>query len=158
MSEPSISDLRYQAPTPEQLIQAEEWVARFAANWAKPEPDGLRDLMHVDTRNLIPPMTQPGDREGVVAHFKGVLQIIPDFHIKIIRWAAVADTVMIEWQGSATVAGKSLDWQGVDRISLRDGKTYEGQVYWDTRGVAEKVAQAVSEAQAKVAQTTEKST
>jgi len=41
---------------------------------------------------------------------------------------------------------------------LRDGKTYEGQVYWDTRGVAEKVAQAVSEAQAKVAQTTEKST
>jgi len=157
MPEQSISDLRYQAPTPEQLIQAEGWVARFAANWASPAPDGLRDLMHADTKNLIPPMAEPGDREGVVAHFKGVLQMIPDFRLTIIRWAAVADTVMIEWQGSATVAGKPIGWQGVDRISLRDGKTYEGQVYWDTRGVAEKIAQAVGEAQARAAEATQAS-
>jgi ketosteroid isomerase-like protein len=157
MSKPSRSDLRYQAPTPEQLTQAEQWVARFAANWAKPDPDGLRDFMHADTKNLIPPMAEPGNREEVVAHFKGVMQMLPDFRLEIIRWAAVSDTVMIEWQGSATVAGKPLGWRGVDRISLRDGKTYEGQVYWDTRGVAEKVAQAIGEAQARAAQASEKS-
>jgi ketosteroid isomerase-like protein len=141
--------LRHHAPTTAQLAQAEDWVARFAASWAKPSPGDLRDLMHADTRNLIPPMKEPGDREGVVAHFDEVLRMIPDFRLEVIRWAATADTVMIEWQGSATVAGKALSWRGIDRISLRDSKTYEGQVYWDTRGVAEMMAQAVSEAQAK---------
>jgi ketosteroid isomerase-like protein len=143
--------LRHHAPTAAQLAQAEDWVARFAANWAKPSVGNLRDLMHDDTRNLIPPMKEPGDREGVVAHFDTVLRMIPDFSLEVIRWAATADTVMIEWQGRATVAGKALGWRGVDRISLRDGKTYEGQVYWDTRGVAEMMAQAVSEARAKAA-------
>lgn len=152
MTEAPINNLRYQAPTPAQLAQAENLVARFAANWAEPSPDDLRDLMHADTRNLIPPMTQPGDREGVVAHFKGILQMIPDLRLQIIRWAAVADTVMVEWQAHATVAGKALNWRGVDRMSLRDGKTYEGQVYWDTRGVAEMIAQAASEAQTTAAQ------
>jgi ketosteroid isomerase-like protein len=147
-----LSDLSYKAPTPAELAHAESWVARFAANWANPDPDGLRDLMHADTQNLIPPMAEPGDREGVVAHFSGVLQMIPDFKLAIIRWAAVADTVMIEWQGTATVAGKPLAWRGVDRISLRDGKTYEGQVYWDTRGVAEMISKAVAEAQARASE------
>ena len=134
----------YLAPTPAQLAAAETWVAKFAANWDHPDPDGLRPLMHEDTRNLIPPMAEPGDREGVVAHFKGVLQMLPDFRLRILRWAPVADTVMIEWEGSASVAGRPLTWRGVDRISLRDGKTYEGQVYWDTRRVAEMVAEAIA--------------
>lgn len=104
--------------------------------------------MHEDTRNLIPPMTEPGDREAVVAHFQGVMRMLPDFRMRIVRWAPVGDTVMIEWEGQAAVAGKPLTWRGVDRISLRDGKTYEGQVYWDTRRVAELVAEAVQQAQA----------
>jgi ketosteroid isomerase-like protein len=151
MAEITDNALRHHPPTAAQLAQAEDWVARFAANWAMPSAGDLRDLMHDDTRNLIPPMKEPGDREGVVAHFDNVLRMIPDFRLEVIRWAATADTVMIEWQGSATVAGKALGWRGVDRISLRDGKTYEGQVYWDTRGVAEMMAQAVSEAQTKAA-------
>ena len=58
------------------------------------------------------------------------------------RWAPVADTLLLEWEASATAAGKLLYWRGVDRVSLRDGKTYEGQVYWDTRRVAEMIAEA----------------
>jgi ketosteroid isomerase-like protein len=146
MTDAAPASLAYQPPHPAQLAQAERFVAGFAANWAKPDPDALRELMHPDTRNLIPPMNEPGDREGVVAHFKGVLQMIPDLRLKIIRWAAAADTVMIEWEGAATVAGKPLQWRGVDRISLREGKTYESQVYWDTREVAEKMNRAAAEA------------
>ena len=142
----SITGSTYQAPTPAELAQAQAWVDAFAANWAQPDPAGLRALMHPDTANLIPPMAQPGDAEAVVAHFQGVLQMLPDFRLRILRWAPVADTVMIEWEGSATVAGRPLTWRGVDRISLRDGKTYEGQVYWDTRYVAEQVAAAVAQA------------
>jgi hypothetical protein len=54
---------------------------------------------------------------------------------------------MIEWQASATVAGQALNWQGVDRFNLRGDRMYKGQVYWDTRRVAEQVAEAVKRAQ-----------
>ncbi len=57
------------------------------------------------------------------------------------------DAVMIEWQASATVAGQPLKWLGVDRFNLRGDRVYKGQVYWDTRRVAEQVAEAVKRAQ-----------
>lgn len=137
---------KFEAPTAAQLAAAETWVARFAEIWAHPDPEALRPLMHEDTRNLIPPMTEPGDRETVVAYFKGALAQLPDFHMEIIRWAVTGDAIMMEWEGHATVAGKPLSWRGVDRVCLRDGKTYDGQVYWDPRRVAEMVAEAIGAA------------
>jgi ketosteroid isomerase-like protein len=134
----------YQVPTPAQIAAAQDWVARFEARWARPEADALRDLMHPDTRNLIPPMATPGDREAVVEHFRGVLAMLPDFALRVVRWAPVGDTVIIEWEGAATVAGKPLTWRGVDRISLRGERMYEGQVYWDTRGLAERIGAAMA--------------
>lgn len=134
----------YQAPTPEQIAAAQDWVTRFSIRWARPDADDLPELMHPDTRNLIPPMAQPGDRQAVVEHFRGVLKMLPDFKVAVIRWAPTGDTVLIEWEGSATVAGKPLTWRGVDRVSLRGDRMYEGQVYWDTRGLAERIAAATS--------------
>ncbi|MGR4862812.1 nuclear transport factor 2 family protein [Caulobacter sp. LARHSG274] len=136
----------YQAPTPAQIAAAQDWVARFEVRWAKPDADALRDLMHPDTRNLIPPMAAPGDRETVVEHFRNVLAMLPDFRLRVVRWAPSGDTVMIEWEGAATVAGKPLTWRGVDRISLRGDRMYEGQVYWDTRSLAEQMQAAMTAA------------
>jgi hypothetical protein len=74
--------------------------------------------------------------------------VVPGFKLKVLRWAPVGDTVMIEWEGSAMIAHQLITWRGVDRISLRDGKTYEGQAYWDTRGLAETMAEVVASATA----------
>ena len=49
---------------------------------------------------------------------------------------------MIEWLASVTVGREQISWKGVDRICLRGDRTYEGQVYWDTRQVAERIAEA----------------
>jgi hypothetical protein len=54
---------------------------------------------------------------------------------------------MIEWEAAGTFGKKSLRWRGVDRVCLRDGRTYERQVYWDTRGLAESIAEAVAQSQ-----------
>jgi len=143
-----MTDLTYQAPTPEQLAAAESIVARFAERWASPKADDLRDLMHPDTQNLIPPMTAPGDREAVVEHFRGVLAMLPDMRLEVVRWAPVGDAVMIEWRARATVAGTPLEWTGVDRFNVRGEAMYAASVYWDTRGLAEKMASAVAAAKA----------
>jgi ketosteroid isomerase-like protein len=142
---------RYVPPTPTQLAAARDIVARFASRWDRPRAEDLEELMHPDTRNLIPPMTVPADRAGVIAHFKGVLQQLPDLRIEVERWAPSGDAVMIEWRATATVAGQPLGWSGVDRFCVRGDRMYEANVYWDTRGLGERVAAIVAAAQAKAA-------
>jgi ketosteroid isomerase-like protein len=142
---------QYVPPTAQQLHEAQQIVERFAQQWSHPAADDLRDLMHPDTQNLIPPMTVPADREGVVEHFRGVLQQLPDLRVDVIRWAPTGDAVLIEWRASASVAGEQLEWQGVDRFNVRGDRMYQGQVYWDTRRVAEQMAEAVRRAQQRAA-------
>jgi predicted SnoaL-like aldol condensation-catalyzing enzyme len=101
--------------------------------------------MHPDTQNLIPPMAHPGDREAVVEHFRGVLKMLPDLRIQVVRWAPTGDAVMIEWKATATVAGQPLSWTGVDRFNVRGDRMYEARVYWDTRGLAERMAIAAAQ-------------
>ncbi len=137
---------KYAPPTEAQLADAHALVERFAAMWAKPDLGSMERLMHADTRNLIPPMTQPADRAGVLAHFSEVLRQLPDLWIEVIRWAPTGDTVMLEWCARATVAGQALSWTGVDRFRIRGERMYEAHVYWDTRQVAANFAAAVQAA------------
>ncbi|MDO8774513.1 MAG: nuclear transport factor 2 family protein [Burkholderiaceae bacterium] len=137
---------KYAPPTETQLADAYALVERFATMWAKPNLVDMERLMHVDTRNLIPPMTQPADRAGVLAHFSEVLRQLPDLWIEVIRWAPTGDTVMIEWRAHASVAGHALSWTGVDRFGIRGERMYEAHVYWDTRQVAANFAAAVQAA------------
>ncbi|WP_369719552.1 nuclear transport factor 2 family protein [Bradyrhizobium sp. LLZ17] len=141
----------YVAPTAGQLAAARDIVARFAEKWDKPSADALRDLMHPETQNLIPPMTAPGNREAVVEHFRDVLRRLPDLRLEVVRWAPTDDAVMIEWQATASVAGQPLAWSGVDRFNVRGDRIYQANVYWDTRGLAERMAAVVAKTSAGVA-------
>jgi len=79
-------------------------------------------------------------RDHVVEHFRRVLQQLPDLRIEVERWAPTENAVMVEWRASATVAGQPLSWTGVDRFCLEGDRMIEGRVYWDTRGLAERIA------------------
>jgi predicted SnoaL-like aldol condensation-catalyzing enzyme len=142
---------RYVPPTSDQLAAAQDIVARFAACWDRPSAADLGALMHADTRNQIPPMKAPADRAGVIAHFTGVLQQLPDLRVEVERWAPTGDAVMIEWRATATLAGQPLSWTGVDRFCVRGDRMYEALVWWDTRDLAEQVASIVAAAQARAA-------
>ncbi|MGN6525877.1 MAG: nuclear transport factor 2 family protein [Burkholderiaceae bacterium] len=138
----------YDRPTEAQIRAAEALVTRFATLWRRPDPETFRALMHEDTRNLVPPMTEPADREGVVRHFNEVVRQLPDIGVEVLRWALAGETAMVEWRASATIAGRPIAWTGVDVMRLRDDRMYEAQVYWDTRAVAERVAAATRAAAA----------
>jgi hypothetical protein len=133
---------KFLLPSADQLAAAADWVCRFAARWKRPDAEALADLMHPDTQNLIPPMTTPANRDGVVEQFRQFLLRFPDLRIEIIRWAPTGDTILIEWLATVAVGHEQLSWKGVDRVCLRGSRMYEGQVYWDTRRVAEQIAQA----------------
>jgi ketosteroid isomerase-like protein len=152
MNHPTLSPAteRYLPPTEEQLQNARKLVARFAARWHAPDADSLRELMHPDTQNLIPPMTAPADREGVVEHFRQVLKQLPDLRLEVDRWAPCGDIVMLEWTAHASVAGQALQWSGIDRFRIRGERMDQATVYWDTRRLAERVALAIEQARQQV--------
>ncbi|WP_321962494.1 nuclear transport factor 2 family protein [Paraburkholderia sp. J7] len=151
MTDSSHTEAKYVPPTDLQLRAAQDIVRRFAQRWRRPVAEELRDLMHPDTQNLIPPMTVPANCEGVVEHFRQVLQQLPDLKVEVIRWAPTGDAVLVEWRAHASVAGESLEWQGVDRFNVRGDRMYQAQVYWDTRGVAQQIADAVRRSQERAA-------
>ena len=138
----------YDRPSELQIRDAETLVARFAALWRHPDPETFRALMHADTRNLVPPMTEPADREGVVRHFNEVVRQLPGLSVAVQRWALAGESVMIEWRATATIATQAVTWTGVDVMRLRGDRMFEAQVYWDTRGTAERMASAVRAATA----------
>lgn len=127
--------------TEAQRAAAARWVTGFAKRWSPIDPEALRDLMHSDTRNLIPPMTSPVDADGVVAHFKQVAAQVPGLRLAVTRWATAGDAVFVEWLATAQLGGRTLEWRGIDRVLLRGDRTYAGEAFWDTRRVAELVAE-----------------
>lgn len=136
------------SPTEAQRAAAARWVEGFAERWAPLNPEALRELMHPDTRNLIPPMAAPADAEGVVAHFRALAARLPDLTLTVERWAVAGDAVFVEWRGRASVAGKPIEWRGIDRVLLRDGRTYAGEAFWDTQRVTAQFLEAMASVQA----------
>ena len=130
------SESKYTAPTEAQRAAAARWVAGFAERWAPLDAERLRDLMHQDTRNLIPPMAEPADLEGVVGHFKQVQAQLPGLTLTVVRYALSGDAVFVEWVATAKAGTRALSWRGIDRVCLRGDRTYEGEAFWDTRRVA----------------------
>lgn len=59
-------------------------------------------------------------------------QIAPDLVWQLLDWTAEGDVVVIEWQSTRHVAGARLDWRGVDKFRLLDGRIVEERVYMDT--------------------------
>jgi len=44
----------------------------------------------------------------------------------------VVEDIAIEWQATRTAGGRRIDWRGVDKFRLREGRIAEERVYMDT--------------------------
>lgn len=119
-------------PTVDAHLKAAAFVSRFAKHWSAPEPEQFRDLLDPETRNLYPGMTEAVGADGIIDWIKNGLQMFPDLSLEVTRWATDGDAVLIEFDASATLAGRPISWQGADRFTLKDDRCIEGRSYFDT--------------------------
>lgn len=56
----------------------------------------------------------------------------PDSVWQLLDWTARGAVVIVEWQNTRNLPGRRLEWRGVDKFRLRDGKILEERVYTDT--------------------------
>jgi ketosteroid isomerase-like protein len=113
-------------------MDMQDFVTRFAAAWAARDPQAFLALWHPDGKLESPLYDRPvaGKELGKLTEL--LRQAAPDHVWQLLDWAARGDVVMVEWQASRIAAGQRIDWRGVDKFRLRDGRIAEERVYMDT--------------------------
>lgn len=111
-----------------------EWVDAFAQVWAAPrqELDRLMALLDRDIV-LVAPSTPPrsvGQAAGRKA-FERAFRAMPDLRATVRRWSATDEVLFIEMTFHATIGGREVAWDDVDRILFKDGRAIERIAYFD---------------------------
>jgi uncharacterized protein (TIGR02246 family) len=114
------------------MTDAEKFVERFSEVWAAPEPDRFADLWAPDGQLLHPGMDASIGRDEIPRYMARLKAIAPDIALRVTRWAAKDDFVLIEWILGASLGDERLEWSGVDRFTLRGDHAVEGIAWFDT--------------------------
>ncbi|MDQ8730186.1 nuclear transport factor 2 family protein [Bradyrhizobium sp. LHD-71] len=113
-------------------VEIQEFITKFAAAWAA--RDGKAFLQLWDPEGVL--RTPFVGRALAGAELERLNDVqkeqAPDLVWQLLDWASRGDVVVVEWQVSRVAGGKRIDFRGVDKFRLRDGKIAEEVVYADT--------------------------
>ncbi|MBX3506292.1 MAG: nuclear transport factor 2 family protein [Parvibaculum sp.] len=116
-----------------------EWVRQFDEVWEAPRERLERLLALLSDEIVLKAPTRPPVSRGKAAGrsaFLRAFRAFPDLHARSKRWAASGNVLFIEMTFSATVAGKLISWDSVDRFIFRDGEAIERIAFFqDSRAV-----------------------
>jgi ketosteroid isomerase-like protein len=113
------------------MDDAESFVRRFAAFWARPSLEGMDALLHPDVV-LVQPLA--GTLRGLSrakAEFARIFAAVPDLRGEVDRWCARDAAVFVELRLSGTLGRSRVEWPVVDRFLLEDGLAVERVSYFD---------------------------
>ena len=110
----------------------QNFVARFATAWAARDGDAFVALWH-ENGVLHSPLYDRPIRGGEIGRLTALVKdTAPDLAWQLLDWTWRGDVVIVEWQSTRAVDGQRLDWRGVDKFRLADGRIVEERVYMDT--------------------------
>jgi ketosteroid isomerase-like protein len=113
------------------MANVEQWVEKFMDFGARPNPDRYVALFDPEGTVLDPGMERPLKVAEMAPHMEGILTLMPDLHITVNHWRARSDTVFVDAQNSATLAGRKILWDAVYCVTLRGGRVMRGRRYYD---------------------------
>lgn len=114
----------------EQDVQ--EFVTKFAAAWAARDGEAFLALWHPEGVLHSPLYDRPVAGKELGRLTELVRETAPDHVWQLLDWTARGDVVVVEWQATRTAGGSRIDWRGVDKFRLREGRLVEERVYFDT--------------------------
>jgi steroid delta-isomerase-like uncharacterized protein len=114
------------------LHGAPEFVDRFRSFWAAPAGTRVPDLIAPEAV-VYWPGAEPMSGETYAARMDTMLQLVPGMTLEVVDHALTDDLLFIFWRAHVTLGERALDWTGVDRFRLRDGRAIEEVVTFDTQ-------------------------
>ena len=120
----------------------EEWLARFVRFWSDPQShfELLRTLFAENIKQIAPGLPTVRGLRRALMLFEKTFQEMPDLRATVIRHAISGDALFIEMTFTATVAGKIITWDNVDRFFLAEGKALERRAYFDSADLKKHLA------------------
>ncbi len=109
-----------------------DFVARFTAGWAHPEPATLVALLTPSARARAPLTPEVRGRQQMQRVFESVLELMPDLHVEVHDWASFNDGVFIEFTLSGSLGKRLLRWDVVDLFVLEGSLASERVTYFDS--------------------------
>jgi hypothetical protein len=98
-------------------------LAAFARGWDTPEPRAWDSLM-AENIELNQPLLQPGTtRRTWHDEAQRLVTLLPDIRGDVVSWAGQEELMFIELRLSATLGGKPLRFQAVDKLWLTTNGT-----------------------------------
>ena len=102
--------------------------------------DALRGIWADDVEERFPDKTCRG-KEELAGYFGDLFAALPDFHMERVSAVEEGDTVFIRWRMTAThtgaqfsgidATGKAVTLDGMDEMTIRDGKMAANFVIFD---------------------------
>jgi hypothetical protein len=122
------------------MTDAEKFVDRFSEVWTAPQPEQFASLWAPEGRLLHPGMEESIGQDEIPDYMRRLTSIAPDISLRVERWAARDDFVLIEWTLSASLGEEKIEWTGVDRFTLREDRAIEGIAWFDTMPLWRRIA------------------
>jgi hypothetical protein len=113
--------------------EAQAFIERYVAAWASDDPaTSLGALWDAEGKLYDPLLDHVLSGAQIPALTRAQLNAAPDLVWTLLDWTMRGDTIIMEWRNEWTLAGKRFEWQGVDKMTLKNGKIVEERVYMDT--------------------------
>lgn len=107
-------------------------VERFIAGWAAPDPHAWDDLLARGVELRQPLMPDGVGLEHWQRELRYLLAFLPDLRGEVLNWTGDGDVVYINIRCTATVAGRAIAFQAVDRLTLdQTGLVVRRDSYFD---------------------------
>lgn len=111
---------------------SEHFVEAFVEGWARRDPSAFPSLFRPDALIDHPTVSEPVRGEDVARLNARFHRALPDLSFRALSHATSVDLAFIEFECNATWNGQPLQWRGVDRFALRQGKVSAAAAYFDT--------------------------
>ena len=111
----------------------EDFVERFRTIWNEPleHLDHFLDFLSPDIRLVAPIVGSTVGRDAGYKAFRDAFDVLPDLRGEVTGWAFGGDTLFIEMDFIATIAGRRAVWHNVDRFTFVGGVAVERHAFFD---------------------------
>lgn len=117
-------------------LSPEQFPALFAEGWALPKPQPFLEhfmpLFHAEARFVQPFFPEAHGQAEIERLFRRLFIQLPGMTVAPRSWAVNGDTVFIESECSATLAGKPVGFDLCDRFTIVEGKVTERVSFSDS--------------------------
>lgn len=110
-----------------------DWVAEFTRKWqrGRAAASDFMDLMGPQIRLAAPGLRSTIGRDAGTEAFRRTFIVMPDLTASVSHWAEHDNRLFIEMTFHATVGGRRIDWDNVDRFAFEGGYAVERIAYFN---------------------------